>query len=206
MARRKQVTKPRNSEHMVFTPKRYTVTIGENDYTIEPQPIKRVVEFDGMVDITLNSLGDFGQRHYVVKYKVGDDGQEEVISRDGPLYDDQAQELLGQANGSLARIESDPIELSGILNAIVAAPHAVLQIVIPDLEEEDCRELSVPELTWLTEILIEVNGLDWLRDVAKNLGGPLLQEIGAALADWMRLATWQSSLAQITDTDQDSTS
>lgn len=192
-------------ERQVFKPKTYVVEIGENDYTIEPQPIKRIAGFDSAISGITDNVAEMGRRHFVVLYE-GEGEEEKETERFGPFFQDEAEAELAKANGNPARIESDPFEFSIITQAIGYAPFAVLSLMIPDLAEEDCEELSLPEISWLVELLIEVNGLDWFRDAVKNWGGPLLDELGAALADWIRTATWQSSVEAITNTAVDSTS
>lgn len=205
MAKSKAASTGNVAERKVFAPKTYLVPIGGRDYAIRPQPIKQITEFDGAVSAIMDNLGDFGKRYYVVVFEELEDGENE-LERIGPMYVDEAEEQAKALDGALTRIESDQFELSSVSTAINRAPYAILKLMIPDLEEEHCEQISIPELTWLIDLLVEVNGLDWFRDVIKNLGGPFLEEIGAALADWMRVATLQSSVDQITATATDSTS
>lgn len=194
----------RRAVRKVFAPIKYEVEIGEGAYVLHPQPIASITQFDGILNNIMDDLGDFGQRHFIVVYEG--EGEDEVeIERMGPMYIDQAEAAQEEMNGKLTRIESDEFQLSSITKAINTAPFEVLKLLIPDLEADDCKGISIPELKWLVALLVEVNGLDWFEAVIKNLGGPLLSEIGAALADWIRLASVQSSVAQITSTATDTT-
>lgn len=185
-ARRAAVTVA--AKRMVFEPTQYEVTIGENDYLLAPQPIAQIRHFDQVVSNMFDSVGDFGKRHYVVE--LDPDGQE--VGRQGPLHIDDAEAALAEMNGNPTRIESDPFDMSALVDGVLQMPYGIMKLLIPDLEESDCEQLSAPELTWLTNLLIEVNGLDWFRAVVKNLGEPLLAELGAALADWIRVASLSS--------------
>jgi len=64
-----------------------------------------------------------------------------------------------------------------IVGAILDAPYPALRVLIPDLEEGDVRKSSIPNLKFVLELLVEVNGVEWFEEFVRNSIGPLLPEL-----------------------------
>lgn len=178
-----------------WVPKRFEVQIGQSTYILEAAPINQVQQFDDMLSHIGSDVLGFSDRYYIVN------GTGE---REGPFSYEDAQSQL-EDRGDDAKIESDDFDISTILGALVEIPYHLLKIMIPELSEEDCKDLTYPELTFLIDLLIEINGLRWFQAVAKNLGEPLIQQLGEAAADLLRAVSLRSSLETTKNTGMDST-
>lgn len=188
----------------VFTPTSYEVEIGENEYIIEPQPIKAIVAFDGLIEGLSEEFAGSSDRHYVI---VRDSAGEEK-DRHGPFEITEAEDKLSELqsnNGLQAAIESEPFDLKDFLEKLAMTPYRLLVIFIPDLEETDCDYLNFPQLMWLFDLLIEVNGINWFKAVSKNLIGPLLEETAAMMIDRFKAASLDSSIREMRLLAQEST-
>lgn len=62
-----------------------------------------------------------------------------------------------------------------VVEWLLEMPHKFLQLFIPDITEEDAATCSLPQLKWLWETIREVNGIDWLEGLIKNVLGRLSQ-------------------------------
>lgn len=185
-----------------WTPIIYAVEIGENEYEIEPQPITIITQFDGLVQHMSDNLLSF-KRHWVV-YSNGTGD----LHREGPFDLDEAEEhvkTLDLAQDQAPVIEVDDFPWKEFFANLAEAPYHLLKLLIPELTEEDADSISLPQLMWLVDLLIEVNGIEWFKAVLKNLGTPLLREMGEAMIDTATAATRRRSalqkLASSTETD-----
>jgi len=176
-----------------WTPIIYSVEIGDNEYEIEPQPIAVITQFDGLVQHMSDNLLSF-KRHWVLH----PNGTGEV-HREGPFDLDEANAYaqgldLGEDEAPL--IEVDDFPWKEFFSNLAEAPYHLLKLLIPDLTEEDADSISLPQLMWLVDLLIEVNGIEWFKSVLKNLGTPLLKEMGEAMIATTTAATRRRSALQ----------
>ena len=78
--------------------------------------------------------------------------------------------------------EQQPIlDWPTIKHRIVQVGFAPLKVAIPELTLEDFQDAPLPQLEWVFNIVLEVNGLSLLRSWAKNLLDPLGGAMGRAL-------------------------
>lgn len=186
----------------VWTPERFEVNIGDNEYVIEPQPIERIIEFDGVVKHLSDGLGNFGDKYYVTN-GTGED----VV---GPLGDEkEAQEFIRQRYPDLddaelvvffdenpdkrLDIRVDRVSMRTILESLVNTPYPALRVLIPDLREADIRATSLPQLKFIFDLLIQVNGVAWFERFVKNSLAPVLPEVTNLLLEAVKGATADST-------------
>lgn len=71
----------------------------------------------------------------------------------------------------------DDAELDQVLGVLLRSPYLAFSVLIPGLLEDDIESCSLPQLKFLFDLVIEVNGVDWLRTFVKNSIGPLLPRL-----------------------------
>ncbi len=150
----------------IWHPEQFETVIGSGTYIIEPQPIERIIEFDGMIKQLSDGFSGLSTTYYIEQ-----DGKD----IDGPFEDVKTAE--GHMNGTGTSIREQGVGIREVLSSLVNAPYPALQVLIPDLKEEDVRQSSVPNLMYIMDLLVEVNGIEWFETFLKNSLGPLLPEI-----------------------------
>lgn len=151
----------------VWTPTRYEVNIGDGEYVIEPQPIERVMEFDTVARQIQENITTLGTSYWVI------DGEGNELQ--GPFDEEaMANEFVEEGTSEL---DVRAPGFQEIVGAILDAPYPALRVLIPDLDEGDVRKSSIPNLKFVLELLVEVNGVEWFEEFVKNSIGPLLPEL-----------------------------
>ena len=203
MAKKKTAPAARTS---VFAPMSYPVTIGENDYEIEPQPIKNVVAFQVIIERFSADFEKMSDRHLVTV--TGADS--EVLFSEGGLSASAGRALLARKEREYTPPDLDDPERDASLDAIIVlsqepypwrdllfviaeAPFPLLSVVIPDLTEGDADLITFPLLTHIFEVVVEVNGLNWFQDIVGNLVRPMLDSVGPILIDSVSTVIKESS-------------
>lgn len=77
--------------------------------------------------------------------------------------------------------EDATLDFVKIKDNLLAVGFEPLKIAIPELTSEDCLNFTIPELKFLFDVILDVNGLNLMKDLVKNFGGPLLEAAKAAL-------------------------
>lgn len=153
----------------VFTPTIFETEIGNGTYIIEPQPITAIVEFDELIQEIGGAFDSIASSFT-------------VIAADGTEHDtfdtrEEAEEYIEAESLEGADIQIDGAGVTDFLEQIIKTPHLLLKPLIPDLKEEDAKAMSVPQIKFVFEMLVDVNGLKWFEAFAKNLIEPLLPRI-----------------------------
>ena len=182
------------------------MTIGENDYEIEPQPIKNVVAFQVIIERFSADFEKMSDRHLVTV--TGADS--EVLFSEGGLSASAGRALLARKEREYTPPDLDDPERDASLDAIIVlsqepypwrdllfviaeAPFPLLSVVIPDLTEGDADLITFPLLTHIFEVVVEVNGLNWFQDIVGNLVRPMLDSVGPILIDSVSTVIKESS-------------
>lgn len=160
----------------IFDPEIVTVTFGGKDYDISPQPIQRVIEFQQAIEDLLDGLSGFSTKYYVI-----DQGG----AKAGP-YDSETE-----ANDVAEETDIVAEERPGVkdfLGAVVSSPYYAFKVVVPELDEEDVRKSSFPELKNALDVVVEVNGIGWLESFLKKTISPMVPEIMGIIINTAREA------------------
>lgn len=156
----------KNATKRVWTPEIHETTIGGGTYIIEPQPIERIIEFDGVVKQLSTSLDEFNDTYYVAN------GTGEDLA--GPFEDeDEARDYIEQYPDKKLDVRVQGVTMRDVLETIVSTPYPALKVLVPDLKEEDVKGASLPNLKFVFDILVEVNGVAWFERLIKNSLAPL---------------------------------
>jgi hypothetical protein len=167
----------------VWNPTRFEVNIGTGTYLVEPQPIERIMEFDQVANQLMESITGLSTLYTVVDVE---DGSEKA----GPFEEeDEARRQL--TDGTEIKVSS--ASFSDIAQALIDAPYPALRCLIPDLKEEDVRGSSLPNLKFVLDLVIEVNGVKWFETFLKNSISPLLPEIVKIAVDAAKTAIVNST-------------
>lgn len=177
----------------IWTPDVYEVNIGKGEYTIEPQPIERIIEFDEVVNSITSGLDDFSSKYYVSNGDGSDIG--------GPFEtEEEAEQFVVESHpDAKTQIREESPSVREVLEMIVSAPYPALKALIPDLKEEDCRGASLPNLKYVFDLIIEVNGVAWFENFVKNSLAPILPELVNMVMGAVK-ASLQSSTSEETET------
>lgn len=185
----------------VWTPDRCEVNIGQGEYIIEPQPIEKIIEFDKVVKQLSGSLDDFSNKYYVTNGTGKDAVKEPFESEDEahayitdqfPDIEDLTEYFEENKEKRLGiRVES--VTMKEVLEALVATPYPALKVLIPDLKETDVKGASLPNLKFVFDILIEVNGVAWFERFVKNSLAPVLPDIMNMLVEGIKGALESST-------------
>ncbi len=95
-------------------------------------------------------------------------------------------------------VRAESITMRQVLSSLINAPYPALKVLIPGLEEKDCRGASLPNLKHVFDLLIEVNGVAWFEKFVKNSLAPILPDITRML-----VASIKGALASSTETSQE---
>ncbi|MBD3260298.1 MAG: hypothetical protein GF334_01250 [Candidatus Altiarchaeales archaeon] len=158
----------------VFTPTEYEVPIGENKYIIGPRPMQDVIDFYEVIEDLIDDFDDA----LTINYFVEVEGERVA----GPFENEEA------ATKALEEIESGVIVVGDIsfrkiLEKLVATPYKPLSIVIPELQQDDIAQASFPELMFLLDLVIEVNGLKLFQSFLKKTITPLIPKLLSTVID-----------------------
>lgn len=144
----------------VWTPNEVEIELGQTEYVLRPQPLRRYLEFEER----LRELGSF----WMPK-------EEEAEETEGAEEPEETEEI-----GEVAERAIKPLVQQG-----VEAIYEVLRFMIPDLEIEDVWDASEPQLEHCLKLCLEINGGQWAQALIKDFFTPLLPGLRALLADWL---------------------
>jgi hypothetical protein len=153
----------------VFEPTKIETEIGGYSYTIEPQPIGNIVEFD---EVLSQIGGTFDQ--LVTGYTVITPDGEELETYDTR---EEAEDYVSTHPDGDLDIKVEGTGVRDFLEQIVGSPYYVLKPLIPDLEQGHVALMTFPELEFIIALLIEVNGIGWFGEMVGNLVEPLLPKL-----------------------------
>lgn len=126
-----------------------------------------------------------------------DIGNNEYIIAPQPI--ERFIEFSDVVSGLSGQIESlgDQDGLDAVLGVIINTPYPALKVLIPDLQEEDLKLVSLPQLKFIFDLLVEVNGVEWLQSFVKNSLGPLLPKLVTSALAGVQPATSTPSTEMI---------
>jgi len=151
----------------VWVPRPVIVMIGKTEYTIEPQPMRRYLEFEGRLR---ELLGGFMPLGLGGEGEVGPPGDE---GEDGVPAEEVAAEVAEEAVAK------------GIVERGVETVHAILECVIPDLDYEDVLDAPEPQLEHAIQVCLKINGGRWAETLIREFFTPLLPALQALLTQWL---------------------
>jgi len=150
----------------VFTPEIYTISLGGQEYDVAPQPISRIIEFQAVVEELTDQLTGLERQYYITN------GNGQDVS--GPFETRaEAEGLLGEGQ----EIRGEGAGVGDFLKIIVESPYHALKVVIPEVKEDDVKQANFPELKNALNVIVEVNGIEWLENFVKKTILPILPEI-----------------------------
>lgn len=157
----------------VWEPQLYQTVIGTATYTLRPQPLGRVMEFDAL-------LKDIGGMFEAIgpTYEVVRDG-ETVETFD--TEEDARAYIEEQDDKDSLGVNVISTTVQDFLAKVVETPYHLLLPLIPDLKKEDIEAAPVAQIEFLIRLLVEVNGVKWFEALLKNLLEPLLPTIVEAV-------------------------
>ena len=166
------MTKPKVIKS-VWEPQLYETVIGEKTYTLRPQPLGRVMEFDTL-------LKDIGGMFEAIgpTYEVVRDG--ESIETFDTQEEAEAYIEMQHYKDSLG-VNVLTTTVQDFLAKVIETPYHLLLPLIPDLKQEDIEAAPVAQIEFLIRLLVEVNGVKWFEALLKNLLEPLLPTIVEAV-------------------------
>lgn len=184
-------------QRRVFNPVRIDTDIGDGNYILEPQPLARILEFDDVVSELSTQFDDLVDEFYVTDDETGDDIAGPFQNYDGAqAFIDGAEDRDGKS------VRSEGVSVREILDRLISSPYVVLKPLIPDLQEEHVRQVSFPQLKHIFGLLVEVNGLEWLEAMSKNVLEPLLPRL-ADLTAGAFLSGARGALNVFTETQEE---
>jgi len=139
-------------------PETVVVEIGQTEYKLTPQPMRRYLEFEDRLRELLAGWSPLAEP----KEEEEDEGLEEGEGED------------------LAEKAIKPLVEQG-----VEAVHEVLRCMIPNLELEDVWEAPEPQLEHVLKLCLEINGGQWAQALIRDFFTPLLPAAQALLANWL---------------------
>jgi hypothetical protein len=181
MTKAKDAPRRINAENKIWIPQKFEVNIGPTKYVIEPQPLKQLLLFDGVLSELSDSFSVLSARYYIVIDGQRAEGLE-------PFENEvEAREYIAEQEWATAIIEPVTPDASEILQAIVHAPFPIMKVLIPELVEDDVLEAPPRNLEHVIRLLLDLNGTEWFEAVVKKFVAPMLPRvlesaIGAATA------------------------
>lgn len=155
---------PAGAKSKIWRPDKVALSFGSQNYLVEPAPYARVLQFQDLVEPLLQGfatpsapLVPDGEKE---EQEAGEEGQEAT----------EEQKAREEANAAVGAFKN-------WLDAVVAAPYPLFQILVPDLEEEDVKACSWPQLWHNFEALIELNGLSWGPKLLKEYLAPFVPQL-----------------------------
>ncbi len=180
----------------VWKPEVYETTIGPGTYTIEPQPIESIIEFDAVVKQLSDDLDGLSAETYYVHNGTG-------VDIGGPFEDEEkADQFVSEYDGE-AKVRAESMAMVDVLSALVSTPYPPLKVLVPELKEEDCRQASLPNLKFVFDLIMKVNGLAWFENFVKNSLAPVLPEIIAVVVSSIKGALKSSTETEPTGGETD---
>lgn len=171
MAKKKSESTLPRVTRKVFTPTSYEVDIGGSAYEIRPRSLKELAAFSAAIEHIFEGFSGALNDWYL---------EDSEGNRQGPFTEEAAKAKEDPDGEGLVAVQGG-WSIAEIWEQVLKTPHKILSLLIADLEEEDCEQLTLPELKWLFDILVEINGLNWFEDTLKNLLAPLLPDIMTVL-------------------------
>jgi hypothetical protein len=96
------------------------------------------------------------------------------------VLEDAFKELTGMS-WFTGEEQDATLDFAKIKDNLLAVGFEPLKIAIPELTDEDCLGLSIPQLTFVFNVILEVNGLNLMKDLVKNFAGPLMEAARRAI-------------------------
>jgi len=99
------------------------------------------------------------------------------------MFESALQDILDRWQGTIGGEEEDSFTFSTIISEAIQAPYELLVITIPDLKKDDLDDASWPQISWLFDTVLEINGFTWLKEIVKNLSRSLVDLAPAAILE-----------------------
>lgn len=153
----------------IWQPTAYETEIGGQPYTLSPQPISKVLEFDSLLSEVGVAFEELGGGYVVINSETGKEVSEEFEDATS------AKKFLGeQENTGELEVKTVGVKPRDILEKIVEGPYLVLKPMIPELKQEDVANAPMGQIEFVIGLLVEVNGMKWFKVMVKNFLEPLL--------------------------------
>jgi len=111
---------------------------------------------------------EFGTQRYIV---------EPATAERTLLFKDLFDDLFAGVQGFEDKEEVTADDAKSAFESLVDAPYRLLKVLVPDLEEEDVKTAPWPQIWHNFQVLIELNGLKWAQELAKEYLLPLLPSL-----------------------------
>lgn len=190
--------KKHGAKRDVWVPRPVIIEIGETEYEVVAQPMRRYIEFEERLRELLEG--------FVPPELGGDEG----AGADEAAGDELAgpKGAVGPAGDRGVRvIPAEETELSdeaiakGLVERGVEVVYEILKCVIPGLEYEDVLDAPEPQLEHAIEVCLKVNGGRWAESLIRDFFGPLLPVLQGMLADWLLTRTAPTEAEEPTPTE-----
>jgi len=135
------------------------IEIGETEYEVIAQPLRKYIEFEEQLGELLAGLGLQAQPK-----EAEEQGEE------------QGEEAGGATVEEVAK---------GLIERGIEVVYEVLKCVIPDLEMDDVLDAPEPQLEHAINVCLRVNGGKWAETLIRDFLGPLVPALQTVFTTWL---------------------